>query len=153
MNEEILSLQPQQRTAPTGPTWRGCSTAPTAGSSCSCTAPSGTYTRRRTWFKRRSSGQQPRQTGSCGLTTTRHGLRTTAINLHRNRWRKLRNFAKIRHRPAQPTDLEGLEEHLAVVSALRTLPKAHRQVVALYYLADLPVAEVGGDVGLVRLEP
>ena len=83
-------------------------------------------------------GQRPRQAGSCGLTTTRPWPPTTAINLHRNRWRKLRNFAKIRHRPAQPTDLEGLEEHLAVVSALRTLPKAHRQVIALYYLADLP---------------
>jgi RNA polymerase sigma-70 factor (ECF subfamily) len=74
-------------------------------------------------------------------------LRTTAVNLHRNRWRKLRNFAKIRDRLAQPTDLEGLDEHVAVVSALRALPEAHRAVIALYYLADLPVAEVADTLG------
>jgi hypothetical protein len=34
-------------------------------------------------------------------------LRTTAIRLHRNRWRKLRNFARIRHRLEQPTDMGG----------------------------------------------
>lgn len=69
-------------------------------------------------------------------------LRTTAINLHRNRWRKLRNQEKLRQRLVQPTDLEGLDERVAVVSALRTLPEAHREVLALHYLADLPVAEV-----------
>jgi RNA polymerase sigma-70 factor, ECF subfamily len=74
-------------------------------------------------------------------------LRTTAINLHRNRLRKLRNLAKIRHRLEQPTDLEGLDEHVAVVSALRTLPEGHRQVIALYYLADLSVAEVAETLG------
>lgn len=83
------------------------------------------------------------------LTAENHEawLRTTAINLHRNRWRKLRNLAKIRQRLAQPTDLEGLEEHVAVVSALRTLPEPHRQVIVLYYLADLPVAEVAETLG------
>jgi len=74
-------------------------------------------------------------------------LQTTAINLHRNRWRKLRNFAKIRQHLAQPTDLEGLDEHVAIVSALRALPQSHRQVIALYYLADLPVAEVAEALG------
>jgi len=74
-------------------------------------------------------------------------LRTAAINLHRSRWRKLRNFAKIRHRLEQPTDLEGLDEHVAIVSALRALPESHRQVIALYYLADLPVAEVAEALG------
>jgi RNA polymerase sigma-70 factor, ECF subfamily len=74
-------------------------------------------------------------------------LRTTAVNLHRNRWRKLRNLAKIRHRLEQPTDLAGLDEHVAVVAALRTLPEAHRQVIALHYLADLPVAEVAETLG------
>jgi RNA polymerase sigma-70 factor, ECF subfamily len=74
-------------------------------------------------------------------------LRTTAINLHRNRWRKLRNQAKIRQRPLQPTDLDGLDERVAVVAALRTLPQAHREVLALHYLADLPVADVAQTLG------
>lgn len=70
-------------------------------------------------------------------------LRTTAVNLYRNRWRKLRNFTKVRGRLVDPTDLPGLDEqHLMVVAALRALPEAQREVVALHYLADLPVAEV-----------
>ena len=39
-----------------------------------------------------------------------------------------------------PADLPGLEEHLAVIEALRQLPEAQREVLALHYLADLPVA-------------
>ncbi len=74
-------------------------------------------------------------------------LRTAAINLHRNRWRKMRNFSKIRYRLERPTDLPGLEEHVAVVTALRALPAHQREVLALYYLADLPVAEVAATLG------
>jgi RNA polymerase sigma-70 factor (ECF subfamily) len=74
-------------------------------------------------------------------------LRTTAINLHRNRWRKMRNFSKIRYRLERPTDLPGLEEHVVVIAALRALPAPQREVLALYYLADLPVAEVADTLG------
>ena len=49
-------------------------------------------------------------------------LRTAAINLHRNRWRKMRNLSKIRYRLERPTDLPGLKEHVAVIAALRALP-------------------------------
>ncbi|MFC4786034.1 RNA polymerase sigma factor [Nocardioides sp. MAHUQ-72] len=70
-------------------------------------------------------------------------LRRTAINLHRNRWRKLRNFGRVRPRlEASPPDPPGLEEHLAVIEALRRLPQSQREVLALHYLADQPVAEV-----------
>ena len=74
-------------------------------------------------------------------------LRTAAVNLHRNRWRKMRNFSKIRYRLERPTDLPGLEEHVAVITALRALPAPQREVLALYYLADLPVSEVAGTLG------
>ena len=74
-------------------------------------------------------------------------LRTAAINLHRNRWRKMRNFSKIRQRLERPTDLSGLEEHVEVIAALRALPAHQREVLALYYLADLPVAEVADTLG------
>ena len=70
-------------------------------------------------------------------------LRTVAVNIHRSRWRKLRNFALIRERSAAPpTDLPTLENRLDVIEALRGLPQGQREVVALHYLADLDVAEV-----------
>ena len=40
------------------------------------------------------------------------------------------------------TTYEGLDEHLVVVDALRRLPEAQREVLALHYLADLPVLEI-----------
>jgi RNA polymerase sigma-70 factor (ECF subfamily) len=70
-------------------------------------------------------------------------LRTVAINIQRSRWRKLRNFSRIRDRLAErPTDLPALEDRLDVIEALRGLPAGQREVVALHYLADLEVAEV-----------
>ena len=74
-------------------------------------------------------------------------LRTAAINLHRNRWRKMRNFSRIRHRLEQPTDLSGLDEHIAVIAALRSLPPSQREALALYYFADLPVGEIATTLG------
>jgi RNA polymerase sigma-70 factor (ECF subfamily) len=74
-------------------------------------------------------------------------LRRTAINLHRNRWRKLRNFSRIRHRLENPTDPPELEEHVVVIEALRSLPEPQRQAMALYYLADLPVEDIAATLG------
>ena len=75
-------------------------------------------------------------------------LRRTAINLHRNRWRKVRNFSRIRPKLEIPRDLPGLDEHLVVVDGLRRLPEAQREVLALHYLADLPVLEIASALGV-----
>ena len=75
-------------------------------------------------------------------------LRTTAINLHRSRWRKLRNFSRIKERMAAPEDIPGLDDRLDVIDALRSLPVEQREVVALHHLADLPVAEIAQELGL-----
>jgi RNA polymerase sigma-70 factor (ECF subfamily) len=78
-------------------------------------------------------------------------LRTVAINIQRSRWRKLRNFSRIRERlAAPPTDLPALENRLDVIDALRGLPKGQREVVALHYLADLDVAEVARTLGIAE---
>jgi RNA polymerase sigma-70 factor (ECF subfamily) len=70
-------------------------------------------------------------------------LRTVAVNIHRSRWRKRRNFFRVRDRLAvRPTDLPELEDRFDVIEALRGLPAGQREVVALHYLADLDVAEV-----------
>jgi len=75
-------------------------------------------------------------------------LRRTAVNLYRNRWRKLRNFSRIRHHLETANDLPGLDEHLEVVDAMRRLSEAHREVLAMHYLADLPVAEIAATLGV-----
>lgn len=75
-------------------------------------------------------------------------LRTTAINLHRSRWRKLRNFSRIKERIATPQDVPGLDERLDVIEALRSLPAEQREVVALHHLADLPVADIAQELGV-----
>jgi RNA polymerase sigma-70 factor (ECF subfamily) len=75
-------------------------------------------------------------------------LRRTAVNLHRNRWRKLRNFARIRPQLETRSDLPGLDEHLIVIDALRRLSEPQREVLALHYLADLPVHEIATALGV-----
>ncbi|HEX5970121.1 MAG TPA: SigE family RNA polymerase sigma factor [Intrasporangium sp.] len=76
-------------------------------------------------------------------------LRTVAINLQRSRWRRLRNFSRIRDQVAPPpTDVTTLEDRLDVIEALRALPEGMREVVALHYLADLDVATVAETLGI-----
>ena len=77
-------------------------------------------------------------------------LRTTAINLHRNRWRKLKNFAAVRSQLAAPADLPGLDDHVVVVEALRKLPAIHREVLALRYLADLDLGQIAATLGVAE---
>lgn len=75
-------------------------------------------------------------------------LRTTAINAHRSRWRKLRNGRRARERMLPPRDSEGLGDHLEIITALRALPERQRQVIALHYLADLPVDQIADELGV-----
>jgi RNA polymerase sigma-70 factor (ECF subfamily) len=78
-------------------------------------------------------------------------LRTVAINSYRSRWRKLRNFSRIRERLATPpTDLPALEDRMDVIEALRGLPAGQREVVALHYLADLEIAEVARTLAIAE---
>jgi RNA polymerase sigma-70 factor, ECF subfamily len=75
-------------------------------------------------------------------------LRTTAINTHRSRWRKARNGRRAQQRMLPPRDPEGLEEHMEIITALRALPEAQRTVIALHYLADLPVQAIAAELGV-----
>ncbi len=78
-------------------------------------------------------------------------LRRTAINLHRNRWRKLRNFHRVRPQlEAPPPDPPGLDEHVTVIQALRQLPEPQREVLALHYLADQQVAQIAELLGVAE---
>jgi RNA polymerase sigma-70 factor (ECF subfamily) len=75
-------------------------------------------------------------------------LRATAVNAHRSRWRKLRNGRRAQERILPPRDPAGLEDHLEIIDALRALPEQQRHVIALHYLADLPVEEIADELGV-----
>lgn len=79
-------------------------------------------------------------------------LRTVAVNVSRTRFRRRRPAAvrgreEVRH-PALDDD------RLVLVAALRRLPAAQREALALHYLADLPLHEVaaatGAPIGTVK---
>ncbi len=73
-------------------------------------------------------------------------LRTVAVNVSRTRFR--------RQRPAAlPGRVEGRhptldDDRLVLVAALRLLPAAQREAIALHYLADLPIHEVATSTGV-----
>ena len=77
-------------------------------------------------------------------------LRTTAVNLHRNRWRKLRNAGRARERMAPASDPPDLDRRVDVIDALRRLPEAQRAVVALHYFGDLSVDEIAATLGVAQ---
>src|SRR3954467_14959798 len=54
-------------------------------------------------------------------------LRTVAINIQRSRWRKLRNFSRVRDRLASsPNDLPALEDPPDVIEGVRAPPAGPR---------------------------
>ena len=77
-------------------------------------------------------------------------LRTTAVNLYRTRWRKMRNFARIKHRLAEPPDLPGIDANIEVVDALRRLPENQRVVLVLHYFADRQVNQIAEELGIAE---
>jgi RNA polymerase sigma-70 factor (ECF subfamily) len=76
-------------------------------------------------------------------------LRTVALNVVRTRARRSRLFARMIPRIGAPTDVPGVsEDHLAVVAAMRSLTYRQREVLALHYFADLPVADIAAELGV-----
>jgi RNA polymerase sigma-70 factor (ECF subfamily) len=75
-------------------------------------------------------------------------LRTVAVNVTRTRWRRSRFFRDVSTRLAGAESYDDLpEDRLALLAALRRLPAAQREAIALHHLADLPVHEVAEAVG------
>lgn len=75
-------------------------------------------------------------------------VRRVAWNLAISRWRKVRTAlgflkrAREQHVPGPGPD------HVALHSALATLPDQQRRAVVLHYLADMSVAEVAAELGV-----
>jgi RNA polymerase sigma-70 factor (ECF subfamily) len=76
-------------------------------------------------------------------------LRTVAVNVARSRWRRMLRWAHVLPELVTPASYDDLpEDRLALLAALRQLPAAQREAIALYHLADLPVAEVADTLGV-----
>jgi len=70
-------------------------------------------------------------------------LRVAALNLFRSRWRRLKTYRRLQPMIPQPQDAPGADaEHVVVMSALRSLTDDLREVLALYYFADLSVGAI-----------
>jgi RNA polymerase sigma-70 factor, ECF subfamily len=76
-------------------------------------------------------------------------LRTVAVNVARSRWRRVLRWTHLVPALARSDAYADLpEDHLALMAALRLLPGAQREAIALHHLADLPVAEVARTLGV-----
>jgi RNA polymerase sigma-70 factor (ECF subfamily) len=79
-------------------------------------------------------------------------LRTVAVNVSRTRYRKGLRVVHGEHDVERRPALD--DERLALMGALRKLPTAQREAIALFYLADLPIHEVatatGATLGTVK---
>src|SRR5262245_57935518 len=79
-------------------------------------------------------------------------LRTVAVNVSRTRYRRGLRVVHREHDEARRPTLD--DDRLALMAALRRLPAAQREAIALHYLADLPINEVaaatGSTVGTVK---
>lgn len=77
-------------------------------------------------------------------------LRTVAVNLLRSRWRRHLVGHRVHRLSAagRETDVPDLSpDHVTLMRAMRQLPAAQREAIALHHLADLPVDEVAHTVG------
>lgn len=76
-------------------------------------------------------------------------LRTTAVNLSRTRYRRRVLGQRLLMRESPPISAPELSpDRVAVLDALRRLPAAQREAIALHHLADLPVDEVARNLGV-----
>ena len=76
-------------------------------------------------------------------------LRTVAVNLARSRWRRLVRLRELTPQLVTRSTYDDLPaDRVALLAALRTLPAAQREAIALHHLADLPVHEVAATLGL-----
>jgi RNA polymerase sigma-70 factor (ECF subfamily) len=77
-------------------------------------------------------------------------LRRVARNVAHSRWRRRVRLKELigLTEPRPPTVPDMPEDRLAVHAAIRTLPRHFREVIALHYVADVPVDEIADTLGV-----
>lgn len=75
-------------------------------------------------------------------------VRLVVSRLAADRWRRIRGWRAAVHRSGRPEDVRPPgEETVLLVAALRQLPHAHRQALALHYLCDRSVDDIARETG------
>ena len=76
-------------------------------------------------------------------------LRTVAVNVARSRWTRMKRWAHLAPRLVEPVaGGDPTPDRVALLEAVRRLPPAQREAIALHHLADLPVHEVAATLGV-----
>lgn len=87
-----------------------------------------------------------------GLTDPQAWLRTVALNVARQRWRRRQIFDRLVRLGKVPRTAETVPElsgeRVDLARALQRLPRPMREAIVLYHLLDLPVAAVAEELGV-----
>ena len=76
-------------------------------------------------------------------------LRTVALNVLRTKARRHALLRRLTPLLPEPATVPGVsEDHVPLITAMRTLPRDQREVLALHYFADLPVAEIATELDI-----
>jgi len=75
-------------------------------------------------------------------------LLTVALNVARSRWRRMRRMAGFLPELVPDDHPDLSPDRVALLAALRRLPAAQREAIALHHLADLPVEQVAAALGV-----
>jgi RNA polymerase sigma-70 factor (ECF subfamily) len=80
-------------------------------------------------------------------------LRRVAMNVHNSWWRRNRRRDELTsaYAATEPSDRSPTEtspDHVALIAAMRRLPLAQREAIALHHLCDLSVTQVAGALGV-----
>lgn len=80
-------------------------------------------------------------------------LRRVALNIHHSRWRRMQKLSSLYRKEADSarrqqtaTDIET--DHVVLIEALRQLPSAQREVIAMHHFLDLSVSEIAATLGV-----
>jgi RNA polymerase sigma-70 factor, ECF subfamily len=75
-------------------------------------------------------------------------LRLVIVRLANDRWRRLARGRLLGWRASTPDRVPApSEDSVVVLAALRRLPMAQRQALALHYLYDVPIADIAEETG------
>ncbi|MEV0396148.1 SigE family RNA polymerase sigma factor [Polymorphospora rubra] len=76
-------------------------------------------------------------------------LRRVAVNVARSRHRRRRVLDGLLRRIGPPPVVADVgPDHVALMAAMRRLPRGQRDALALHYLVDLPIEEVADALGV-----